>query len=403
MPLLMHDTFAQRLKSARRLRGLSMADLENLTGRQIKTSTFSRYERGEILPSADNLIILSTALQVKPAYFSRPLKIAVDSIEYRKKSTLGKKQLAAIEEAVKSRVERYLEVEEILGISKAFANPVENMVISNPDDVEEAAERVLSAWDLGFNPLPNVLNQLEERSVKVVEVHEDLAFEGLAMTVNKTIPAVVVNTAFKTEKIRFNALHELAHLVLRFEGFTKKQTEKACHRFAGAMLFPRQCVWTEFGRTTRTHFHINELQTINRIYGISCQAALYRAVDLGLLPSYQISHYYQHFFNNNKEEAGLSNYAYEEHSLRLEQLVTRAEATGMIDIRKAAELLNVTVNAYQKIGTTEETTEDLTTSFLSVFNSYYDDEEDDYSDVPLLEPNPDYEGWRYLQGRADSA
>jgi Zn-dependent peptidase ImmA (M78 family) len=398
-----NEIFAQRLKSVRKMRGLSMADLESLSGQKIKTSTLSRYEKGEILPSADNLIILSTALQVKPEFFSRPLKIEVNSVEYRKKVVLGKKQLARIEEAVKSRVERYLEVEEILGISKTFDNPVRDMVIKSSDDVEEAAEKILSEWDLGYNPLPNVLNLLEEKSVKVLEVQEDLAFEGLAMTVNGTIPAVVVNTAFKTEKVRFNALHELAHLVLRFEGFSKHQTEKACHRFAAAMLFPRECVWTEFGKTPRSYFHINEFQTINRIYGISCQAALYRSADLGLLPFHQIPHYYQHYFNHNKEEDGLSNYVFQEHSLKLEQLVTRAEATGLISINKAADLLNVPVNEYQKIGTNEESIDELNTSFLSAFNSYYDDEEDDYTDVPLIEPNPDYEGWRYLQSRLDPA
>ena len=44
----------------------------------------------------------------------------------------------------------------------------------------------------------------------------------------------------------------------------------------------------------------------------------------------------------------------------------------------------------------EEETDDLNTSFLSVLNTYYDDEEDDYSDVPLIEPNPDYIDWRIL-------
>ena len=50
----------------------------------------------------------------------------------------------------------------------------------------------------------------------------------------------------------------------------------------------------------------------------------------------------------------------------------------------------------------EETNDDLNTLFLSAFNSYYDDEEDDYSDVPLIESNPDYMGRRYWQGGNDS-
>lgn len=391
------EIFARRLKSARKLRGLSMAELENLTQSRIKTSTLSRYERGEIMPSPDNLLVLATALQVKPAYFAKPFKITVDSIEYRKKSVLGKKRTRAIEESVLQRVERYIEVEEILGIQSDFHNPLNDIVITETEEIEDAVDTLLDAWELGFNPLPNVLNQLEELEVKVLEVEEDSKFEGLAIRINEKIPVVVVNRVFTTEKTRFNALHELGHLVLNFQGLNPTQIEKACHRFAGAMLFPRACVWKEFGKAIRTGIHINELQAVNTIYGISCQAALYRAVDLGIIPGHQIKKYYQLYFNHNREERGLSNYPQEEHTLRLEQLVTRAEASGLIDMHKASELLNIALEEYQSIGSQEEEPFDHSVSFLSSLNTYYDDDTDDYSDVPILEPNPDYEGWRYLQ------
>jgi hypothetical protein len=103
-------------------------------------------------------------------------------------------------------------------------------------------------------------------------------------------------------------------------------------------------------------------------------------------------------FNNNREENGLSQYKAEEKSHRLEQLVTRAESIGLIDTNKAAGLLNMSLEEYLNIGSIDVEEKENPTSFLTAFNAYYEDEEDDYSDVQLKEINPSYEGWRYLQG-----
>ena len=107
------------------------------------------------------------------------------------------------------------------------------------------------------------------------------------------------------------------------------------------MLFPRNCVHKEFGATKRTSIHIGELKAVNKFYGISFQAALFRAVDLNIMPYHQLRKYYMTIFNKNREEDGLSQYKAEEKSHRLEQLVARAESLGLIDSNKAAEILNI--------------------------------------------------------------
>lgn len=50
----------------------------------------------------------------------------------------------------------------------------------------------------------------------------------------------------------------------------------------------------------------------------------------------------------------------------------------------------------------EEESDDSTTCFLFIFNAYHDKKEDDYTDVALLESDPDYIGQGYLQGGNDS-
>jgi Zn-dependent peptidase ImmA (M78 family) len=396
----MQKFIGQRLRSARRQRGMSMADLQAACANRIKTSTISRYEKGEITPSPDNWIILASALEVKPGYFSKPVRVAVESVEYRKLARLSARRCAAIEELVKDRVERYIEVEEILDIRDRFENPLKGKVIASLDDIEDAVDALLKKWELGFNPLPNVLNQLEDLSIKVVEVKEDQKFEGLAMWVNQRIPVIVVNSNFTTEKLRFTALHELGHLLLNLDAFEKG--EKACHRFAGAMLFPRRRVHAEFGDLPRHKIHINELEAINAFYGISLQAALYRLLHLNIITEDSIAYFYRTWFRNNREEIGLRSYPGQEKTMRFRQLVSRAEAMGIIDAVKAADLLNQPVKDYQHQASDGEAYEDpsgFAEAAVQSMNTYYDDDSDDYTDVPLVEVNPDYEGWRHLQSR----
>jgi Zn-dependent peptidase ImmA (M78 family) len=328
--------------------------------------------------------------------------VEVETVEYRKLARLSARRCAAIEELVKNKVERYLEVEETLDVFDQFENPIKDMDISRLDDIEDAVDILLKKWELGYNPLPNVLNQLEDLSIKVVEVDEDQNFEGLAMWVNQHIPVIVVNSNFTTEKLRFTALHELGHILLNLDAFDVKDREKACHRFAGAMLFPRSCVYTEFGGLFRTRIHINELEAVNAFYGISLQAALYRLLHLNIIQEDTVAYFYRTWFRNNREEIGLRTYSGKEQAMRFRQLVSRAEAMGIIDAVKAADLLNLPVKEYQHQASDGEAYEDLSgfaEAAMQSMNTYYDDDSDDYTDVPLVEVNPDYEGWRHLQSR----
>lgn len=62
-----------------------------------------------------------------------------------------------------------------------------------------------------------------------------------------------------------------------------KDKEKICNRFAGAMLIPRQSLRAELGKK-RHEITLNELIEIKNSYGISVQAIMCRAADLGIVP-----------------------------------------------------------------------------------------------------------------------
>ncbi|WP_245189460.1 ImmA/IrrE family metallo-endopeptidase [Lunatimonas salinarum] len=118
------------------------------------------------------------------------------------------------------------------------------------------------------------------------KLNSEESFDGFATWVNgKDIPLIVLNKAkFKNKLVRkrFTALYELGHLLLDVNGYEDKQKEKFCHAFASAMLIHKEILRQELGGK-RSKLSMNELGAIKQQYGISMQALVYRAKNLGLI------------------------------------------------------------------------------------------------------------------------
>ena len=120
------EIFSARLKNARVINGMSMDGLCTKMNNLVSKQTISKYESGKMLPNSTNLIALANALDVKPDYLLRPFTVSLDRIEFRKKSKMSVKEENSIKERIRDKIERYIEVEEILGIDSNFSNPIKN-------------------------------------------------------------------------------------------------------------------------------------------------------------------------------------------------------------------------------------------------------------------------------------
>jgi len=340
----MKEQIGNRIKSARMLAGLSLRELSVALNGVVSHNAISKYEKGEMMPDGKVLLALSQALDVKTDYFLRPQTVEISNIEFRKKSSLPVKKANSIKENIKDNIERYLELETFLNFQNAFANPIKDLVIHNAEDVEKAVELLLEKWDLGINALPNVIEVLEDKDIKVVEIDADEKFDGLSGWANQSIPVIVINKNFTVERKRFTALHELGHLLLSLsnETFTHQEIERFCHQFAGAMLLPKETLFNELGER-RTAISINELIFIKESYGISIQAIMARAKDLGIISNDQYVRFrmWVNSNPNHKKEIGFGEYKGVEHSSRFKQLLYRATAEEIISMSKAASLSNV--------------------------------------------------------------
>ena len=139
------EIFGARLKNARVINGMSMDDLCTKMNNLVSKQTISKYESGKMLPNSTNLIALANALNVKPDYLLRPFTVSLDKIEFRKKSKMGMKEENSIKERIRDKIERYIEIEEILGINSNFTNPIPNNSVIAPSDVCRIAAEVRAA------------------------------------------------------------------------------------------------------------------------------------------------------------------------------------------------------------------------------------------------------------------
>lgn len=150
---------------------------------------------------------------------------------------------------------------------------------------------------------------------------------------------IVVNKNFENERKRFNALHELGYTILQFDdGLSEKDVEKLCHRFAGALLIPKETFFTELGKN-RNSISFNELKAIKESYGISVQAIMARAKDLEVISQATFLQF-RIQISKNRTENGLGQFLGKERSDRFKSLVYRAATEEIISISKAANLCN---------------------------------------------------------------
>ena len=346
--------FAERFKSARLMNGFSLQDLADELGGNLSRQALHRYEKGEVIPDAEKIQMLSKALKVSPDYFFRTTKIELSEIEYRKLSKMPQKEVSIINETTKEYLSRYLELEEILGLSNEFENPLKDFpVIKDSMQVSKAAERIRSEWDLGTGPIFNVVELLEDHKIKVVKLNVAEDFDGLQTFVKYNndieLPVVAYNErkANKPDRIRFTLLHELAHLLLKFEDITARQRETLCHQFAGAMLLPEKTLKAELGNH-RSKLSINELGNIKKQYGISMQAIAMRAKDCRITNEHYTKQFFFLFRQMNWKVDEPFEYEGVEKSNRFEQLLFRALIEEQVSISKAASLTNKSVAEFKK-------------------------------------------------------
>lgn len=275
-----------RLKLARKKSGLSMDALVAKLNGMISKQSLSKYERNQMMPGSRVLSRLAGVLDVSLEFLISSDVIALDGVDFRKKSNLTKKDLAQVKATVIEHAERYLAIEEILGEEVGVWEDPKQVVIRSEADAEAVAARYRKEWHLGLDPIPDVTALLEDRGIKVLMLDLPEKVSGLTCFVKRQsdsdVPVIVVNAIMNVERRRMTLAHELFHRLTQVPADAEVAEERLMHRCAGAFLMPCENIVAELSKG-RANISYQEIISVKHRYGVSAAALIVRLGQIGVL------------------------------------------------------------------------------------------------------------------------
>ena len=347
------NVFAQRLKQARILKKMSMDQLVANIGGIITKQAISKYEKAKMMPNSMVLAALATALDVDVDYFFRPFTFNVNELKmsFRKKSSTSVKDVNSLKVQIQDEVERYLEVEEILGKDKQSALQLECGYLSESSQMRKQANKLREEWQLGLDAIGNVQDILEAHGIKVICTEAPLEFDGVSGVINGKDYIVVLNKRQEhVERRRFTTMHELGHLLFdkHFSPtLTLREKEKLCDAFASEMLLPSIVLQGIFSPGDK--ISTSEVRQLQVVYGISFDAIMHKLYELDIINDSKYKAYCIRKNQNVALKRFVEDSCYNEaFSTKFETMVYAAAAKDLISTSKAASLLHSSVGTVRK-------------------------------------------------------
>lgn len=334
----------ERLKRFRLARGMSLDDLEAAIDGLVTKQALSKYERGKMQAKVTTLNRIAAALGVKSAQLWGKPTCQMEWIAYRKRARMGKKEQEQLQSFVAEVLEKRISLLEQMGERNTVELPIQEFPVSKIEDAEGAALALRQQWDLGIDPIANLVSVFEDHFIHIIEVDAIETFDDISAVVrdnDKNLLAAAIATRRGTpgDRHRLNIAHELGHLTLKLG--ENVDAEKAAFRFGAAFLVPAEELRREVGEK-RTRIQPEELQYLKWRYGMSIQAILFRLKDLRIITD---SYYTQWCMEINKlgwkkrEPIEIP----PEKPKRFHQQVFRALSEGLIEEEEAEQLLNDTL------------------------------------------------------------
>lgn len=226
-----------RLTLARKRRGLSKKQLAEVVGLQWRS--ISAFENGEYPPSDETLSKIASRLGFPNDFFFGDDADEPSSwtVSFRAMSRMSARQRYAAlgAGAIAFMLNDWVEAR--------FDLSSPDFLDLREEDPEAAAMMLRQYWGIGERPISNMIHLLEAKGARIFSLTEDNVEVDAFSLWRNNVPYVFLNTFKSTEHSRFDAAHELGHLVLHKHGGPYgQQPEKEAHQFASAFLMPKASV-----------------------------------------------------------------------------------------------------------------------------------------------------------------
>ena len=327
----------RRLRFARKRRGITIKSLGSAVGMTPKI--ISDYENGKRTPPEKTLSLIAIELNFPVSFFFLDDILTLDetAVSFRSFS----KMTASVRDSALGAGQIALEF--AFWLDERFELPSVNIPDLRDYEPEAAASTLRDIWSLGELSIGNMIHLLESNGVRVFSLEEKtLDMDAYSFWMNET-PFVFVNNKKTVERGRFDAAHELGHLILHKHGSPLgREVELEANRFASAFLMPRGSVISKAQRFPSLDIFI-ELKSNWRV---ATSALIRRMNDLNLV----------------------SDWHYRSLMIELSKKWGRKKEPSPIKQRETSKLLPMIFRALREEGTSKE---DVARD-LSVFTSDID-------------------------------
>lgn len=270
----------QRLALARKRRKHTKKSLALAMG--ITPLTLTRLESGENQPEEETIQKISSVLEFPIKFFfdDDVEGINSDGVSFRSLSRLTTKD----KEAALAASELGIMFSD--WVCSRFNLPAVDVPDLSADYTAESAAMALREyWQLGQRPISDIIKLLESKGVIVLSLKEDIKTVDAFSFWRSDTPYIFLNSYKTVERSRFDAAHELGHLVMHVGCRLEhgKHTEQEADNFASCFLMPESDIRSEIRRNPTLNYLIEKKAR----WKTSLSSICYRLHKLEILTDWQ--------------------------------------------------------------------------------------------------------------------
>jgi Zn-dependent peptidase ImmA (M78 family) len=271
-----------RLKLARNRRQFTIKALAEETN--LTTKMVSKYENDgcEHTPKDGTLAAFSRALGYPEEFFlSTDIieTLSTESVSFRSlKSMRAYQEHAAIAAGqLGILLNSYL-------TSKFPKLPKVNLLDLRSIEPEAAANALRDFWNLGQQSISNMIHLLEKNGVRVFSLAENTQSVDAFSFWKDDVPYIFLNTQKSGERSRFDAAHELGHLVLHRHGTPQgRDIEAEADKFSANFLMPKLTILPY----KSPHISIQNILEFKKNWKVSAMALIVQMKNSGAISEWQ--------------------------------------------------------------------------------------------------------------------
>lgn len=349
----MSELIHRRLKAAREKLGLTQAQLTEKLGFKDR-QTLAAIEAGQRKVSAEELLRAVQVLGLDLEYFTDSFRLAGEGrFSWRTQKDAPNDLLKGFEEKAGSWIATWRRLGELQGEKPSALQPT--LALSERSSFEQAraaAESLVEEWKLGEVPAAALEAAIRNLGTLVLYVDAPPSISGAACQVPGA-NAILINRKEPEGRRHYDLAHELFHLLTWEQmppehtetdtprGTKAKRIEQLADNFAAALLMPERVLlprWRERGER-EIHKWLNSTASD---FLVTAKALKWRLTNLGWLTKVDLSKINDAkltFNGRPKDQQPLPDLF----STEFVQRLHTALAKGQLSVRRAAEILDLTI------------------------------------------------------------